>query len=80
LALCRHGGGCKGDRTLLPLLDGTRTIESLREHLLGVFRAGQFSLSREGLPIRRDDEARPLIAELVDAQLKKYAEAALLVS
>jgi methyltransferase-like protein/SAM-dependent methyltransferase len=67
------------DRHILPLLDGTLTRAALRNRMLDAFRQGQVQLARNGQPIRDEHQARALLADTIEQQLRKYAETALLI-
>jgi methyltransferase-like protein len=67
------------DRKLLPLLDGTQSRTTLRMALMQAFTRGQFNLARKGQPIKEEHQARPILTEMIDQQLERYAETGLLV-
>jgi methyltransferase-like protein/SAM-dependent methyltransferase len=67
------------DCQILPLLDGTRTRSALRDQLLDVYRQGQMNLARNGEPVRDVHQARAALTEGIEQQVRRYAEAGLLL-
>lgn len=67
------------DRQVIPLLDGTQTRSTIRLGLMEAFNKGQINLARKGQPIKEEHQARPIITELIDQQLTRYAESGLLI-
>ncbi len=67
------------DRQLIPMLDGTHTQLAMQSKLLEAFNKGQINLARAGQPIKEEHKARPILRDLIDQQLTRYAESALLI-
>ncbi|MFO0843687.1 MAG: hypothetical protein U0797_15035 [Gemmataceae bacterium] len=68
------------DRQLIPMLDGSHTRLSMRTKLLEAFNQGQINLARQGQPIKEEHKARPILTEMIDQQLARYAETGLLIA
>jgi hypothetical protein len=69
----------EAERLLLPLLDGSRSHVQLREALAERIASSDFTVSFDGRPV--DDANREqVIAEMVDASLRRMAATALLSS
>ena len=60
-------------RLLLPLLDGTRTRESLGEALIAAVEAQGIQISHNGLPVADPGEARRILRENLPAMLQQFA-------
>lgn len=67
------------DKQLIPMLDGTQTRLTMRTKLLEAFGKGQINLARQGQPIKEEHKARPILTEMIDQQLERYAETGLLI-
>jgi methyltransferase-like protein/2-polyprenyl-3-methyl-5-hydroxy-6-metoxy-1,4-benzoquinol methylase len=68
------------EQQLLPLLDGMRDRAALWDTLLEAFRQRRFNLLHNKLPVRDEQQARPILAELLDQHLPRLARAGLLVA
>jgi methyltransferase-like protein len=68
------------DRQLVPMLDGTNTRLTMRAKLLEAFNKGQINLARQGQPIKEEHKARPILTEMIDQQLARYAETGMLIA
>jgi hypothetical protein len=68
------------DRHLLPFLDGTRDRPALVESLLGRVQRELMQISQEDQPVTDPARARAILAEVLEQQLPKLAQAALLLA
>jgi hypothetical protein len=68
------------DRSLLPLLDGTRDRPALVDELARRVAAGAIQLHHDGRPVLDPAHARALLAEPVERSLHKIASEALLLN
>ena len=68
------------DRQLLPYLDGTRDRPALVESLLGRVQRELMQISQEDQPVTDSERARAILAEVLEQQLPKLAQAALLLA
>ncbi len=68
------------DRQLLPYLDGTRDRPALVESLLGRVQRELMQISQEDQPVTDPERARAILAEVLEQQLPKLAQAALLLA
>jgi methyltransferase-like protein len=68
------------DRHLLPCLDGERDRAALVKALVERFEQGALTLTRDDEPVLEPLQARPLLGEVLEQQLPKLAQAALLLA
>lgn len=67
-------------KNLIFVLDGTRTVDDLIDHLTQRTLDGELNMQRDGNPVTNEDEIRRIMAETVPTQLVDFANRGLLVA